>query len=191
MRARLEKGKVSSWYDPGLVAFLKKDDVDATVFVTGMFAELYPDLLRGLGDDPRFTIGDHTYDHAAFEAPCYGLPALADDARKKDEIVRTQAVLKALTGKTPTLFRYPGLCRSAQDDALVASLGLSVSDGTLVSGDAFSKDPGAIVRTVLAGVAPGAQIVMHLGGPNAQATTRAIETLVPALRAEGYRFGKL
>lgn len=192
MKARLEKGKVASWYDPKLIEELKADDVPATVFATGMFAELYPGLLKELSADGRFTIGNHTYDHSAFAWPCYGLPALKTDEEKKAEIGRTQEILEKVTGKKPTLFRYPGLCgHDPHDDALVAAYGLAINDGTVVSGDAFSRHPDRIVKAVLGRVKDGSVVVMHLGGPNAPSTAAAVAELVPLLRARGFRFAKL
>ncbi len=192
MKAKLDAKKVASWYDPALIDELKKDDVPATVFATGMFAEAYPDLLKDLAADGRFSIQNHTYDHAAFAWPCYGLPAVRTDGRKAEEIARTQDIIGKLTGSRPRLFRYPGLCgHDPHDDALVAAAGLSVNDGTLVSGDAFSRHPDRIVKTVLSRVVDGSVVVMHLGGPNAPSTAAAVAALVPLLRAEGFRFAKL
>lgn len=192
MKSRLDEKKVAAWYDPKLIEELKAEDVPATVFVTGMFAEIYPDLIKELSADGRFSIENHTYDHSAFAWPCFGLRALKTDDEKRAEIRRTQAILESLTGKTPTLFRYPGLCgHDPHDDALVAAFGLAVNDGTLVSGDAFSRHPERIVRAVLGRVKDGSVVVMHLGGPNAPSTAAAVAELVPLLRAKGYRFAKL
>ena len=42
---------------------------------------------------------------------------------------------------------------------------------------------------VLDDVRPGSIVVMHLiGAPNAPATAAALRTVIPALRARGYRF---
>lgn len=191
MKRRLEEHKVHSWYDPALLDYLRKDDVPATIFVTGMFAELYPTLITDLSKDSRFSLQNHSYDHSGFEAPCYGLNELKTDDQRKAEIAETQSVLKKLTGKAPTLFRFPGLCKNAHDDAIVASLGLRINDGNLVSGDAFSHNAGRIARHVIADARNGSVVVMHLGGPNAPATADAVRKIVPALRAEGFTFAAL
>lgn len=192
MKSRLEKKKVAAWYDPKVIEELKSNDVPATIFATGMFAEIYPDLLKELSADGRFSIENHTYDHSAFAWPCYGLPALKTDEAKKAEIERTQAIIEKVTGKKPTLFRYPGLCgHNPHDDALVAAYGLTVNDGTVVSGDAFGRHPERIVKAVLDRVKDGSVVVMHLGGPNAPSTAAAVAELVPLLRARGFRFAKL
>jgi len=176
------------WYDPELLDYLRQERVKATFFVTGLFAEVYPDVVRTLASDPLFEIGNHSYAHAAFAAPCYGLRLLSTDAEKLADIARAQEVLTRITGRTPTIFRYPGLCRSAHDDQLVRQSGLEIDRPTVTSGDAFNPDAEAIVREVRSRVRGGATILFHVGGPNAPATPRAVRELVPALRARGYVF---
>ena len=48
MRARLMTGKVKAWYDPVIIDMFIQDHVPARIFVTGLFAEVYPDLIRQL-----------------------------------------------------------------------------------------------------------------------------------------------
>lgn len=191
MLARLRDGKVAAWYDPDLIAFLRKRRLPSTVFMTGLFAEAYPNLAKSLASDPLFSLQNHSYDHAAFEKPCYGLRTLASDAEKLAEIVKTQDVLAKIAGASPLFFRYPGLCRDAHDDELVARAGLTVADGDIISGDAFSKNPGAIASAIIRHAHGGGVVVLHLGGPNASSTLRALKAAVPKLEAAGYAFGLL
>jgi peptidoglycan/xylan/chitin deacetylase (PgdA/CDA1 family) len=191
MKKRLEEKKVLAWYDPALIEYLRKEDVAATVFVTGMFAELYPSLITDLAKDDRFSIQNHSYDHSGFESPCYGLNELKSDDQRRAEITKTQDILHALTGKLPTMFRFPGLCKNAHDDATVISLGLKVNDGNLVSGDAFARDAARIAKHVVDAAVDGSVVVMHLGGPNAPATAEALRMIVPSLRAKGFNFAAL
>ncbi len=188
MLKRLRSGRVASWYDPSIIETLDAERVPATIFVTGLFAEAYPELIGKLASEGSYAFGNHSYDHAGFESPCYGLPTVSTDAAKLEEISKTQRILEGLTGRAPTLFRYPGLCRSAHDDALVASAGLRIDDGSVFSGDAFNRNPDAIARSVMSAARPGGVILMHLGGPNAPATGAALKVLIPKLRKHGYRF---
>jgi peptidoglycan/xylan/chitin deacetylase (PgdA/CDA1 family) len=191
MRHRLRTGEVRAWYSPDLVAYLEEQQIQTTLFVTGMFAETYPELLKHLGSNPRFSIQNHTYDHSAFQSGCYGLPWISDSERKSHEIQKTQKIIYDLTGSSPTYLRHPGLCHSLFDQLSAWSVGLKTSDGGLVSGDAFQSDSRIIVERVISGVAPGAVVIMHLGGPNAPASEIAIKQIVPILRQSGYSFGIL
>jgi peptidoglycan/xylan/chitin deacetylase (PgdA/CDA1 family) len=186
MQSKLDAGQAPPQYNAEVIRQLRRYDVPATLFMTGMWAKLYPDKVRSLAQDPLFTIGNHTYDHAAFTSDCYGLASVSDPGEKEQEIARTARVLRKLTGEEPFWMRFPGLCHSDVDLQLVADEGEQVVDG-LGSGDAFQSDPQVIVDTVMREVQPGSIIVMHMmGPPNAPASGEALKTLIPALRDEGY-----
>jgi peptidoglycan-N-acetylglucosamine deacetylase len=191
MQARLSNGSVGSWYDPAIIEYLKQKKIPATFFVSGLFAETYPDSIAELGKIQDYAIGNHGFDHAAWTAHCYNLPAILTDAEKLEQISRTQKIIENLTGKAPKFFRFPGLCRSPHDSSLVASQGLQIADADVIASDAFNKNPGQIVEKILGGAQDGSIILMHLGGPNAPGTYPALQTVIPKLEAEGFIFEKL
>ncbi len=183
------EGKV--WYDPTVFAYLEQRKVPATFFVSGLFAVAYPELIQNLASSSQFAFENHSYDESSFIPHCYWLRTLTTDKEKIRQVEDTEQILKKDTGQTATLFRFPGACTNAQNDALIRSLGYTVNDGTDISGDPFNKDTSAIVRAVLAQAAPGATILMHVGGPNAPRSLAVLEQVVPKLEAQGYRFEKL
>jgi peptidoglycan-N-acetylglucosamine deacetylase len=190
MAAALRGAEVAGWYDPALIDLMEKERLPATVFVTGLFAETYPDLIRRLASD-GISVQNHSYDHPAFAGRCYGLRPVRSGEERLAQIERTQDLLERLSGRRPRLFRFPGLCHSSEDTEWVAGMGLSVVDGDVVSGDAFSSEPREIVRRVMSGVRDGSIIVMHLGGPNAPSTAAAVRELIPLLRQKGFALGSL
>jgi peptidoglycan-N-acetylglucosamine deacetylase len=189
MVANLRSGRVPRYYDDTIVSYLRSMRARATVFSTGLFARVYPRVVTSLAADPLFEIENHSFDHAGWRAPCYGLPSISGEGRKRDEVERTAAILERVTGARPRYFRFPGGCHTRADAELVASLAEQPVAWDVVSGDPFQSDPAVVVRNVLEGVRPGSIVVMHLNGaPNAPATSRALRTIVPALRQRGYRF---
>lgn len=189
MRASLRSGRVRSWYDDAVVAELRATRTPATIFLTGLWAETYPAVTRALARDPLFELENHSYDHAAFAAPCYGLPVVRSAAAKRREVVRSAASIERVAGIRPRYFRFPGGCHKPADVSLVASLGEQPVEWDVVSGDSFLRDPGAVEREVLAHVRPGSIVVMHLVGPaRTPATAPALRALIPALKARGYSF---
>jgi peptidoglycan-N-acetylglucosamine deacetylase len=189
MLAALRAHRVAAWYDPRLIATLQASDTPATIFLTGLWAQTYPEVVRSLALDPRFELENHSLDHAAFRAPCYRLPGLRNDATRWAEVIDAARVIAALTGRVPRYFRFPGGCYAPSDLALVAALGETPVGWDVVSGDAFQRDARVIVARVLAQVRPGSIIVLHLvGAPNAPATEAALRIIIPELRARGYRF---
>ncbi len=190
MKHDLETGVVKSWYDRRVTDILEKNQVPATLFITGMWAEMYPEDVKTLAANPLFEIGNHSYDHGAFHVPCYGLGAVRD---KREEVTKTQDILRSLTGVVPRYFRFPGGCGSSEDVALVSALGVQVVGWDDISGDAYLRDrPGPIVAQTVAHAQNGSIIVMHMhGGPTAPQTAAALQKIIDGLRARGFGFVKV
>lgn len=174
-------------FDPRIVDELGATSTPATIFLTGLFARRHPGAVRAFARDPRLELENHSYDHRAWESPCYGLPAV-DAAGKRSEVTRTQRLLEQLTGRRPHYFRFPGGCQDEADVALVRSLDEQPVQWDVVSGDAYLRSPAAVERQVLADVRPGSIVVMHLNGaPYAPATAAALPAIVARLRERGFR----
>lgn len=191
MLRREKDHKVALWYSPGLVDYLLEKKISATVFSTGMFAEDYPELITKLASSGLMSIQNHTYDHAAFSTPCYGLAAVTTDQAKNQEMSQASEVLRKLTGQEPVYLRHPGLCYKPHDIELAEKMGLKISDAGTISGDAFARNPQLVAESILRGAPRNPVIILHLGGPNAPATEEAIKIAVPKLQAAGYTFAKM
>ncbi|MBF4133262.1 polysaccharide deacetylase family protein [Streptomyces albidoflavus] len=176
---------------PELIASLRRLKVPATVFMTGRWAEEYPDQTRAIGADPLFEIANHSYSHHAFTGDCYGLPRVAESEMRADVERAYTAFRTAGVKKAMPYFRFPGGC---YDDAAlreVSAAGVTAVQWDVVSGDAFATDADAVAQQVLDGVRPGSVVVMHCTRSAAPTTERALRRIVPALREQGYRFVKV
>jgi len=188
MAAALRARVVQSWVNQEALDLLEATGTHATLFMTGLWAELYPDLARQLAGRTQFEIGNHSYSHPAFHLPCYQLRGVGP-GEAAAELERSQEVISRITGVKPRYFRFPGGCfdRAALDAVHTADL-IPVQ-WSVNSVDAFNPSAQQIARTVLAQVRPGAIVVMHLmGGPNAPATGQALRLIIPALAQRGYEF---
>ena len=187
MLAQLRAGQVRSWYNQDLRELLDAQHVRSTIFLTGLWTEAYPEVARSLAADPTFELGDHTYDHAAFRTPCYGLAGATD---RVAEIARSQDVIAQVTGVRPSLLRFPGDCYDRSDAALAQQQGLRVISGDVRAGDGFNPNAAGIAATVLTQLRPGSIVVMHFhGGPNAPMTAPAVRQIVEVARSRGLEFG--
>ena len=185
MTPYMRRERISS-YDPAIVDALRETETRATVFVSGLWAEAYPDVLRSLADDPLFELANHTFSHAAFSGPCNGLPIAESSARKRSEVTDATAVIQSIAGVRTRYFRFPGDCYEASDVELVHSLGHRAVQWDVVGGDAFEADGSRVADSVLAGARPGSIVVLHLNGaPNAPTTARALRSVIPGLRERG------
>jgi Polysaccharide deacetylase len=175
------------WINTDGTSYLESMNVHATLFMAGMWAEVYPVEARRLAANPNFEIGNHSYSHPAFHSPCYRLASVSRTGQAS-QVQRAQQAIGRVTGLTPKYFRFPGGCydRSALDT--VHAAGLIPVQWNVNSIDAFNAYPQQIAATVLAEVKPGSIVVMHLMRGNAPSTAAALRTIIPALQHRGYEF---
>lgn len=177
--------------NPQLISTLRTLKVPSTIFMTGRWAEEYPDQAKSIGTDPNFEIANHSYSHHAFKAPCYGLPTLDEAGARADVDRAFEAFRKAGAVNTVPYFRFPGGCYDDQALRAISTAKVTAVQWDVVSGDAFAKDPEAVAEQVLSGVKPGSVVVMHCTRSAAPVTEEAIRKIVPELRKRGYRFVKV
>ncbi|MEV5676136.1 polysaccharide deacetylase family protein [Streptomyces sp. NPDC052179] len=177
--------------NPPLIALLRRLKVPSTVFMTGRWAEEYPEQARSIGTDALFEIANHSYSHHAFASPCYGLPVVDRDGMLGDVEQAFAAFRKAGARNVVPYFRFPGGC---YDDASLRALApakVTAVQWDVISGDAFATDADAVAEQVLDGVRPGSLVVMHCTRSAAPVTEEAVRRVVPELLRRGYRFVKV
>uniref|UniRef100_UPI0006EB52DC polysaccharide deacetylase family protein n=1 Tax=Streptomyces prasinus TaxID=67345 RepID=UPI0006EB52DC len=176
---------------PRLIAALRALRVPSTVFMTGRWAEEYPDQARSIGRDPLFEVANHSYSHYAFTDDCYGLPTLGRD-RMRADVERAYTAFREVGVAHPMpYFRFPGGCYDLEALKALVPAGVTAVQWDVVGGDAFATDADAVARQVLDGVRPGSVVVLHCTLSAAPATERAVRTIVPELRRRGYRLVKV
>lgn len=182
------KDKGAQWYDPEIIELLNEKQVPATFFLTGMWAETYPEAAKQIANNNLFQVESHSYQSKAFSQPCHGLSVLKNKEEKKVAIEKAQQAIKEATGVTPSYFRFPGGCYEQQDLELVNQAGLKAVQWDVVSEDAFAESANPIIDKTLQQTQNGSIVIFHLGGPNAPHTTQALKEIIPRLRKEGYQF---
>ena len=188
MIKRIETGKDQTLFNAEIIAYLHQEKIPATIFITGLWAEKYPDAVKAMAADPLFEIGNHSYGHKSFVTECFSLPILAENEKETD-LRKSQETLTRLTGKRPRLFRFPGGCYQPDDLKLLEKYGLKMVGWSYASGDAFNSNTEAIVQNVLEKAKTGSIVVFHLsGGRYAPTTAEAIQRIVPELKKRGFEF---
>ncbi|MFJ7239131.1 polysaccharide deacetylase family protein [Streptomyces olivaceus] len=177
--------------NPQLIAALRELKVPATVFMTGRWAEEYPDEARSIGRDRQFEIANHSYSHYAYTDDCYGLPTVAKDDMRADLERAYTAFEKAGVPNPMPYFRFPGGCYDKAALKELSATGVTAVQWDVVSGDAFATDADAVTRQVLDGARPGSVVVMHCTRSAAPVTEEVVRAVVPELRSRGYRFVKV
>jgi peptidoglycan-N-acetylglucosamine deacetylase len=158
-------------YTPRLLRILARAGARATFFVIGSRVPVWPSSVRA--EMRRGAVGNHTWSH----------PRLASLGRRAvvRELLRTQAaVVRAADGTRPLLFRPPYGVGTPAEAVAVHSLGLVDVRWSVDSRDAFpGATPASIVRTVAAGLIPGAIVLLHDNHP---ATLAALPRILRIVR---------
>ena len=175
------KGKIAITFDDGplpeyterLLEGLQKRKVKATFFVTGKHAKEYPDLIKRMHKEGHL-IGNHTYSHLQLTK--------SNEEEFIDEIKKTNAVIKEITGETPTYIRPPyGLWSKRCDDKLDMFPVLWTVDPR----DWCTSNADKIVCRVVGKVKENDIILMHDGYDSSIA---AALTMIDILQQQGYEF---
>jgi len=157
-----------------VLAKLRRHHLSATFFVV---ARNIP-LVKGATGEERSlgAVGDHTFNHPL-------LTALSLGAARR-EIAGAKRAIEHSSGGPVFLFRPPYGARDAAIDGLVRRLGLLEVLWTVDSRDSLGADYVQIERNVIAGLRPGAIILMH---ENRGQTVRALLGIFAALARERLR----
>lgn len=154
-----------------LLNTLKTTDTPATFFLIGSKVQNFPGSLERMATEGH-QIGSHTWDHSDITT--------LSEQQLKEQLERTDAAIKKITGQSPSLFRPPlGHHDQAHNQLIPYPLVLWDTH----SHDGRIKDPEKIVDAVVDTVQPGSIILMH--DPR-KATVQAVPEMVSKLRAKGY-----
>lgn len=107
MKANLISGGVKSSYNKKIIDILDETHTKATLFLTGMWIELYPEVTKQLSSDSLFELGSHSYTDSSYGGYCYGLKQIPSTVRIED-IGATEKLLREKAGIDNQLFRFPG-----------------------------------------------------------------------------------
>ncbi|WP_408057564.1 bifunctional polysaccharide deacetylase/glycosyltransferase family 2 protein [Streptomyces chiangmaiensis] len=173
-------------WTPRILDVLRRNHVHATFFIVGTQAVAHPELVRRIVAEGH-QIGIHTFTH----------PDLARLApwQRSLELRETQLAVAGAAGVTTALLRPPYSSRNdALDNADWAVLKQADPAGyvtVLATQDAEDwQRPG--VERILAHATPhghaGQIVLMHDAGGDRSQTVAALSTLVPRLKAQGFKF---
>jgi len=186
-------GKKGSGYDRELIGFLKENRIPASLFMTGLWIDANPGLVKELAADPLFEIENHGLNHkpaSVSGARIYGRRGTGNPGELFDEIERNALKIEKLTGRRPVFYR-PGTAYF--DDVavtIVNDLNHIPMNFSIVSGDAAGFGAERIEKRILSGIKNGSVIIGHMNRPG-KSLYPAVKKSVVKLKQMGYRFVKL
>lgn len=166
---------------PEMLQVLAKENVKATFFVTGRFAEKFPDLVQQIAVAGH-EIGNHGYKHPH--------PDQLSVAQNQKDITKGEAILQKLTGEKPMLYAPPygehgNTCLQAAEQCGYTTI-LWTADTVDWEEPAPSHDT-LVQRVTGDKLTSGAIILMH---PKAH-TAEALPDIIHTIQAKGYQCVKV
>jgi peptidoglycan/xylan/chitin deacetylase (PgdA/CDA1 family) len=167
-------------FQPEMLALLQKYDARCTTFVLGDWAASNPSTLKKL-DKAGFEIANHTWDHKALTR--------LDAPAQRQELLRTQKAISAVTGNQAPYMRPPGGATNSRVKSVSADLGYKQIMWNRSFGDsgrgATTEKLYENVVTSNGGIKPGDIILCHWGS---KASYEAMKVILPELKARGFEF---
>jgi peptidoglycan/xylan/chitin deacetylase (PgdA/CDA1 family) len=167
------------YYTQAVLDLLRHYGIHATFFVIGRQAAAFPELLRAEAADGN-EVENHTWNHANLRLRSF-YDATAEIAGTADEVL-------LVTGRAPRYLRPPYGSVNAYVRQEAASLGEQVVLWNVDPRDWARPGVLAIESNVLQNVRNRSIILMHDGGGRRDETLLALRTVIPTLKARGYRF---
>jgi peptidoglycan/xylan/chitin deacetylase (PgdA/CDA1 family) len=167
-----------------ILATLRESGATGTFFLTGRWAQLYPQWARRIA--ARYPIGNHTFDHS-------DLTRLTPPAVRR-EVQMASAAIRRITGRPSTpIFRFPYGASSPSTLRTANQLGYTAVGWTVDTlgweGTSLGQSTQSVVSHALARLQPGEIILMHVGSnPNDHSTldADALRTIIQDIRQRGY-----
>jgi len=167
--------------DTRIIEFLVDREIPFTVFAGGRFVRDNRDAMADLARHPFVSIQNHTWSHPRDLR-------LLTDAEVLDQVGRAQAMIAAVTGRTPRYFRFPGGHADERTVALVESAGFEVVHWRWPEGDPDPRiNADALVSQTLERTRSGDVLIFHVNGRGWH-TAEALPRIIDGLRERGFRF---
>ncbi|WP_369275431.1 polysaccharide deacetylase family protein [Streptomyces sp. R11] len=180
----------AAWNDAGLTGILgdlERRHTPATFFLTGDFADRYPEVVKRIAAAGH-GLGNHSYSHPFFAD-------LSADGRRREVQAADRALRAAGAGGALTpFFRFPYSETSPAQVREVNRLGFADIEFTTDTNGWMGSEGGMTVdhavRRALDALRPGAILQMHAGASQGRTEVidaRALPRILDAISDRGYR----
>lgn len=157
---------------------LDKNQVQATFFVSGEWAERHPDILKKISE------GEHELGMLGYRYKSY-LDQEIDQVRK--DLLHAREVFQKMGYKDVKILRTPSGHFNKEIIELAEELNFKVVHWNVNSGDWQNPGTEAIVDTVMKQTKNGDILLLH-ASDSAKQTANALKTILPGLKNKGFQF---
>lgn len=179
-------------YDKELIEYLKKERIEATLFINSRWIDSNKGIFNDLAKNNLFSIQNHGTLHKPLSVngrEVYKIKGTNSVKEVYDEISGNDAKIKELTGKKPKLFRSGTAYYDDISVKIAKDLGYEIG-GFDVLGDAgatFSKEQ--IIKQGKT-AKNGSILIYHMNKPKGE-TFEGVQVVIENLKKAGYSFKKI
>ena len=162
-------------YTQSLLDTLKKNDVKATFFLVGMWVDKYPESVKAIFDAGH-DVGNHSDTHPHLPRKNIG--------EIRNQIENCNNKIEKITGKRPTLFRFPYGDYDNKSIEEIKNLNMFSVQWDIDSLDWKDKKCNEMCKRIIPKLAPGSIILMHNG---AKYTAESLDTIINEIKSKGFK----
>jgi peptidoglycan/xylan/chitin deacetylase (PgdA/CDA1 family) len=178
--------------DYNTVAYLTKEQIPATIFVSGLWIAKHPEDFKFIAANPLFEIENHGTFHRPASINGKNIYRIHGTKNIDDlilEIDFNADKIQKLTGRRPLFYRAGTAYYDEYAVKIAQDLGQQPAGYSLLGDDGAKYRKNRIKRALLA-AQPGDIIILHLNRPKKQTGAGLIAAL-PVLKEKGFSFVKL
>jgi len=187
-------GPTGDGFDSELIEYLRRHQIPATLFVTGLWIDANKEEFLALSRDTLFEIENHGLLHR----PCsvdgeslYGIRGTSNVSQAIDEVELNARKIHFYTGRKPVFYRSATAATDEECARIAFELKEQIISYDILSGDAVKGTSAKAIReNLLKGPTPGAIIIMHMNHPERNGY-EGLKQAVPVLLKQGFTFVKL
>lgn len=170
-----------SWgedYIPSILNTLKKHEVKATFFVEGKWAQKHMDLVKMIQEEGH-EIGNHAYNHPDMNR--------ISNTEIREQIVKTNNIIEAITGETPIFFAPPSGSYNDQVVKIANELEMETILWSVDTIDWKKPSTSVMINRVMGKIHNGAMILMHPTEP----VSKGLDQLILKIKEKSYKIGNV
>lgn len=165
-------------YIPPILETLKKHKINATFFLEGRWVKENPEIAKMIVDAGH-EVGNHSYSHPNLKTLTTPLV--------REELVKTNDVIEATTGRKPSLFAPPSGSYRQEVVEIASELNMETIMWSVDTIDWQKPTPEVLTNRVLSKIHPGAMVLMH----PTESTANSLDKLISEIKAKNLRIAEV
>lgn len=182
-------GSFGNEVDEELLAFLREENIPATLFINERWLLENEQLFIELSEDPLFQLENHGTAHVPLSVEgkeAWGIPGTTSPEEVYEEVMRQHETVRETIGKEMTLFRSGTAYYDEVAVEIAQDLGYEVVNFSVL-GDAGATYSSKQVEEALMTATNGSIVLLHMNQPTS-GTAEGVKRAIPQLLQDGFSF---